>query len=97
MRSILSELARQERLVVVESFDVEEPKTKALVSRLGELGLSDVLIVTEELNENLYLSARNLHKVEVRDAVGVDPVTLIRCEKVLVTVPAIKKIEEMLG
>ncbi|MEZ0121208.1 MAG: 50S ribosomal protein L4 [Candidatus Reddybacter sp.] len=97
MRSILSELARQDRLVVVESFDIEEPKTKALVSRLGEFGLSDVLIVTEEVNENLYLSSRNLHKVEVRDALGVDPVTLIRCEKVMVTVPAIQKIEEMLG
>ena len=97
MRSILSELARQDRLVVVESFDIEEPKTKALVSRLGEFGLSDVLIVTEEVNENLYLSARNLHKVEVRDALGVDPVALIRCEKVMVTVPALKKIEEMLG
>ncbi len=97
MRSILSELARQDRLVVVESFDIEEPKTKALVGRLGEFGLSDVLIVTEEVNENLYLSARNLHKVEVRDALAVDPVALIRCEKVMVTVPAIKKIEEMLG
>ncbi|MEZ0149423.1 MAG: 50S ribosomal protein L4 [Candidatus Reddybacter sp.] len=97
MRSILSELARQDRLVVVESFDIEEPKTKALVSRLGEFGLSDVLIVTEAVNENLYLSSRNLHKVEVRDALGVDPVTLIRCEKVMVTVPAIQKIEEMLG
>jgi len=97
MRSILSELARQDRLVVVESFDIEEPKTKALVSRLGEFGLSDVLIVTEEVDENLFLSSRNLHKVEVRDALGVDPVTLIRCEKVMVTVPALKKIEEMLG
>ncbi len=97
MRSIISELARQERLVVVESFDVEAPKTKALVSRLNEFGLDDVLIVTEELGENLYLAARNLHKVEVRDAMGVDPVTLIRCEKVLVTVSALKKIEEMLG
>ena len=97
MRAILSELARQDRLVVVESFDIEEPKTKALLGRLGEYGLSDVLIVTEEVNENLYLSARNLHKVEVCDALAVDPVSLIGCEKVMVTVPAIKKIEEMLG
>ncbi|HAD08378.1 MAG TPA: 50S ribosomal protein L4 [Porticoccaceae bacterium] len=96
LRSIFSELARQERLVVVEDFDMEAPKTKALVGRLNELGLSDVLILTEEVNENLYLSARNLHKVDVRDAVGLDPVSLIRFEKVLVTVPALRKIEEML-
>ena len=96
LRSILSELARQERLVVVESFDLEAPKTKSLIQKLGEYGVQDVLIVTEEVTENLYLSSRNLHKVDVRDAVGVDPVSLIRFEKVLVTVPALKKIEEML-
>ncbi|PCH53325.1 MAG: 50S ribosomal protein L4 [Cellvibrionales bacterium] len=97
LRSIFSELARQERLVVVESFDMDVPKTKALVERLNELGLRDVLILTEEVNENLYLSARNLHKVDVRDALGLDPVSLIRFEKVMVTVPALRKIEEMLG
>jgi large subunit ribosomal protein L4 len=97
LRSILSELARQERLVVVEEFDLDAPKTKALVQKLGDFGLQDVLIVTEEVSENLYLSSRNLHKVDVRDVVGVDPVSLIRFEKVLVTVPALKKIEEMLG
>lgn len=97
LRSILSELARQERLVVVEEFALEAPKTKALIQKLGEYGLQDVLIVTEEVSENLYLSSRNLHKVDVRDVVGVDPVSLIRFEKVLVTVPALKKIEEMLG
>ncbi len=97
LRSIFSELARQERLVVVEAFDMDVPKTKALVERLNELGLQDVLILTEEVNENLYLSARNLHKVDVRDALGLDPVSLIRFEKVLVTVPALRKIEEMLG
>jgi len=96
LRSILSELARQDRLVVVESFDVDQPKTKALIQKLGEFGVQDVLIVTEEVTENLYLSSRNLHKVDVRDAVGVDPVSLIHFEKVLVTVPALKKIEEML-
>ena len=81
---------------MVESFDVDQPKTKALVQKLGEFGVQDVLIVTEEVTENLYLSSRNLHKVDVRDAVGVDPVSLIHFEKVLVTVPALKKIEEML-
>ncbi len=96
MRTIFSELARQDRLVVVESFDMESPKTKALVQKLNEFGLQDVLILTEEVNENLYLSARNLHKVDVRDALGTDPVSLIRYEKVMVTVPALRKIEEML-
>lgn len=97
MRSILSELARQERLVVVEEFDVDAPKTKNLIGKLGELGLSEVLIVTEEVSNNLYLSSRNLHKVDVRDAAAVDPVCLINFEKVLVTVPALKKFEEILG
>jgi len=96
LRAIFSELARQERLVVVESFDLEAPKTKALIQKLGEYDLNDVLIVTEDVSENLYLSSRNLHKVDVRDVVGVDPVSLIRFEKVLVTVPALKKVEEML-
>lgn len=97
LRSILSELARQERLVVVESFELDAPKTKLLVQKLNELGLRDVLILTEEVNENLYLSARNLHKVDVRDAHGMDPASLIRFEKVMVTVPALRKIEEMLA
>lgn len=97
MQCIMSELARQERLVVVDSFELEAPKTKALVGQLAQYNLSDVLIVTEELNMNLYLAARNLHKVDVRDAQGVDPVSLIRFDKVVVTVPALKKLEEMLG
>lgn len=97
LRSILSELVRQERLVVVEDFAVEQPKTKGLVNKLNQYGLDNVLIVTEEVDRNLYLSSRNLHKVDVRDVVGVDPVSLIGFEKVLVTVPALKKVEEMLA
>ncbi len=97
MRSIFSELARQERLVVVEDFAIDEPRTKALVAKLGQYGLDNVLIVTEEVDRNLYLSSRNLHKVDVRDALGVDPVSLIGFDKVLVTVPALKKVEEMLA
>ena len=97
LRSIFSELARQERIVVVENFDLDEPKTKALLGKLNELQLSDVLIITDEVSQALYLSARNLHKVDVRDVVGIDPVSLIRYEKVLVTVPALKQIEEMLA
>jgi len=97
VRSILSELARQERLVVVESFDVEMPKTKLLVKQLGDFGLDNVLIVSTEVGENLYLASRNLHGVDVRDVESVDPVSLIAYEKVVVTVDAIKKLEEMLG
>ncbi len=97
LRSIMSELARQDRLMVVESMDVEAPKTKLLVKQLGEYGVDNVLIVTSEVGENLYLAARNLHKVDVRDVDGVDPVSLIGYEKVMVTVDAVKKFEEMLG
>jgi len=96
LRSIFSELARQERLVVVESFAVDAPKTKGLVAKLAQYKLDNVLIVTEELDENLYLSSRNLAGVGICDAVGIDPVALIGYEKVLVTVPALKKVEEML-
>ncbi len=97
LRSIMSELARQDRLVVVESLDVAEPKTKLLVKQLGEYGLDNALIVSSEVGENLYLAARNLHKVDVRDVDGVDPVSLIAHDKVVVTVDAVKKFEEMLG
>lgn len=97
MKSILSELVRQERLVVVENFEVDSHKTKSLVSKLKEFNLHDVLIVAEEVAENLYLAARNLHTVDVLDVAGLDPVSLIGFEKVLVTVPALKKLEEMLA
>lgn len=97
MRCILSELVRQERLVVVDTFQVEAPKTKPFVAKLNELELANVLIVTEDLEENLYLAARNVPHVDVRDAAGIDPVSLVGFEKVLVTVAALKKIEEALS
>ena len=97
LRSIMSELARQGRLIVVESLDVEAPKTKLLAKQLGEYGVDNALIVCAEVGENLYLAARNLHKVDVRDVDGVDPVSLVGYEKVMVTVDAVKKFEEMLG
>jgi large subunit ribosomal protein L4 len=97
MCSIMSELARQNRLVVVESMDVEEPKTRLLVKQLSDYGLDNVLIIGSEVGENLYLAARNLHMVDVRDVDGVDPVSLIAYDKVMVTVDAVKKFEEMLG
>jgi len=97
MQSIMSELARQDRLVVVEGIDIEQPKTKLLAKQLADYGLDSVLIVSAEVDENLYLAARNLHKVDVRDVDGVDPVSLIAYDKVMVTVDAVKKFEEMLG
>lgn len=97
IQSILSELVRQERFVVVDNFDVETPKTKALAAKLNEMSLKDVLIITEEVSENLFLSARNLYKVDVRDAATIDPVSLIAFDKVLVTAGAVKQIEEMLA
>lgn len=97
LRSILSELVRLDRLVVVEDFAVEAPKTKALLGKLDGMGLSDVLIVTEAVDQNLYLAARNLPHVDVRDVQGTDPVSLIAFDKVLVTVSAVKKFEELLA
>ena len=97
VRSILSELVRQDRLIVVENFSVEAPKTKELKAKLKEMELKDVLIITEELDENLFLAARNLYKVDVRDVQGIDPVSLIAFDKVVVTASAVKKIEESLA
>jgi len=97
MQTIMSELARQDRLVVIESLGLEAPKTKLLLKRLDEFGVDNVLIVSAEVDENLYLAARNLHKVNVSDVEGIDPLSLIGHDKVMVTVDAVKKIEEMLG
>ena len=97
LRSIMSELARQDRLRVVESLYLEAPKTKLMVQQLGDYGLDKVQIEGSEVGENLYLAARTLHKVDVRDVDAVDPVSLIGFDKVMVTVDAVKKFEEMLG
>ena len=97
MRAILSELVRQERLVAVEEISVEAPKTKQLVAKLNELGLEKVLIVTEEVDEKLYLAARNIPNVDVVDAAAADPVSLVAFDKVLVTVSALRKFEEKLA
>ncbi|QJR00401.1 MULTISPECIES: 50S ribosomal protein L4 [Halomonas] len=97
MRSILSELVRQERLVAVEEISVEAPKTKQLVAKLEELGLEKVLIVTEEVDEKLYLAARNIPNVDVVDVAAADPVSLVAFDKVLVTVSALRKFEEKLA
>ena len=97
MRAILSELVRQDRLVVVEQFAAETPKTKALVAQLAALSVSNVLIVTEGMDDNLYLASRNLKDVDVRDVAATDPVCLIAHEKGLMTVEALKKFEEQLA
>lgn len=97
MRSILSELARTDRLVVVEGVDVDQPKTKLLVEQLKGFGVENVLIVADAVDKNLYLAARNLHKVDVCDVDAVDPVSLIAFDKVMVTVDAVKKFEEALA
>ena len=97
MQVILSELVRSERLVVVESVSVDSPKTKVLNERLKEQGLLDsTLIISEEVESNLYLASRNIPRVDVSDAAGIDPLSLVAYEKILVTVSALKKIEEML-
>ena len=95
--SIFSELARQDRLVVVDSFDVDAPKTKSLIAKLGEHGVDNVLIVTEQPSENLLLASRNLSGVGVTDAAALDPVSLVGAEKVVITVDALKRVEEWLS
>jgi large subunit ribosomal protein L4 len=97
LRSMLSELVRQDRLVVVESLELEAPKTKLLATRLKELDLTSVLILNEAFDEKVFLAARNLPHVGICDAASMDPVVLIRFEKVLVTLPALKLIEERLS
>ncbi len=97
MRSILSELARTDRLMIVEALDVEQPKTKLLVEALKGYGVDNVLIVADNVDKNLYLASRNLHKVDVRDVEGADPVSLIAYDKVMITVDAVKKFEEALA
>ena len=97
MRSILSELARTDRLMIVEALDVDQPKTKLLVETLKGYGVDNVLIVADNVDKNLYLASRNLHKVDVRDVEGADPVSLIAYDKVMITVDAVKKFEEALA
>ncbi|WP_127559586.1 50S ribosomal protein L4 [Saccharospirillum alexandrii] len=97
MKSILSELVRQDRLVVVEGLGIEQPKTKAFLSKMKELDVSNALIVSDDVDSNLYLSARNVPHVEVSDVAGINPVSLVAYEKVVITVAALKKLEEVLA
>lgn len=83
--------------MVVEKFEIDAPKTKVLAQKLKDMALNDALIITANVDENLFLAARNLYKVDVRDVQGIDPVSLIAFDKVVVTVDAVKQIEEMLA
>jgi large subunit ribosomal protein L4 len=96
MRCILAELVRQKRLLVVESFTVAAAKTKAMITKLNELDLVEALVVTETLEQDLYLAARNIPKVDVVDVAAINPVSLVANTKVVMTVKALKKVEELL-
>lgn len=97
MRSILAELARQDRLILIDEFSVEAPRTKDMVARLKSLDLSDVLIVTGEVTENLFLSTRNIAHVDVVDTEEINPYVLIGYSKILMTQDALAKVEELLA
>lgn len=97
LRSVFSELVRQDRLVVTESIQMKAPKTKELAALLKKLGLDNVLIVNEAFDEKVFLSARNLPNVGICEASSIDPVALMRFEKVLISLPALKLIEERLS
>ena len=97
MQAIISELVRQDRLVVVDALELAEPKTSALLSQLADLGFEKGLIVTNEPNENVYLASRNIPGVYLIDVAGLDPVSLVAADKVVVTVDAVEKIQEWLG
>jgi len=97
VRSIVSELARQERLSIVEDFSLASPKTRELAGKLAELGLRDVLVLVDAFDENLFLAARNLPDVDVMTATEVDPVSMIAFENVLATEAAVRRLEERLA
>lgn len=97
LRAILSQLAREDRIAVVDSFALESPKTKLAAAKLKNMGLESVLIITDVLDENVYLATRNLPNVAVIESRYADPLSLIHYKKVLITKPAIAQLEEMLG
>ena len=97
MRSILSELVRQERLVLVKDLSIESPKTKQLLIKLKDFGVRDALLVVDKWDANLYLAARNVSDIDVCEALSLDPVSLIKYEKVVMTAQAVNKIQEVLG
>jgi large subunit ribosomal protein L4 len=96
MASILSQLAREDRIRVVESFKLDQPKTKLLAQKVKSMGLEGALVITDAIDENLLLSSRNLMNVEVLDVKHANPVSLVRHSNVIVTKAAVAKLEEML-
>jgi large subunit ribosomal protein L4 len=97
MRSLVSELVRQERLILIDQLGVTEPKTKLMQARLEELGVNDALVLTDGLDSAVYLAARNLPNIQVMDIAIVDPVSLVRQEKIIIDEAALKKLEERLS
>lgn len=97
VQSILSELVRQDRLIVIESIELDQPKTQELIRKLATLGFSAGLIVTHDFSEKLFLASRNLHAIQILDVAGLDPVSLVGSEKVIMTVSAIEQVQEWLG
>lgn len=97
VRSILSQLAREDRIAIVDEFSLESPKTKAAAQKLRDMGLDSVLIITDTVDENVYLATRNLPHVAVVEPRYADPLSLIHYKTVLITKPAIAQLEEMLG
>jgi large subunit ribosomal protein L4 len=97
VRSILSQLAREGRILVVEDFSVDAPKTKLVADKLKQMGLDSVLLVTERFDETLYLAARNLQSIAVIEPEAADPLSLIYFDKVMVTRGALARFEEMLS
>ena len=97
LQAILSELVRQERLVVLDAIELNEPKTSALLAKFSEFGFEKGLVVTPEVDANLFLATRNIPNVYALDVAGLDPVSLVAADKVVMTVDAVKKIEEWLG
>ena len=97
LRAILSELVRQGRLIVVDDFAVDAPKTKGLLAKLGQIGANDALIVVDQPDENLYLAGRNLYAVDIRDVSELDPVSLVAFETVVMSKGAVQKLGERLA
>jgi large subunit ribosomal protein L4 len=97
IQAILSELVRRERLIVLDTFEIGAPKTSELKTKLAELGFTEGLIITSEVDGNVFLASRNLPNVYTLDVASLDPVSLVAADKVIVTVDAVKKIEEWLG
>jgi large subunit ribosomal protein L4 len=97
LRAILSELVRQGRLIVVDDFAVDAPKTKALLAKLGQIGANDALIVVDQPDENLYLAGRNLYAVDIRDVTELDPVSLVAFQKVVMSKGAAQRLGERLA